>query len=162
MREVAAFYWSVRRRPRERAEEVPAIGGFALFALGIVSSGLLAIPVMAASSGYAVCGAFKSPRSLTNTLAQNPQFYGTIAFSCFVGLLVNAFGISPFRLLYYSGVLNGVISPVMLLIVTHISANRRIMGQYVNPWWTNAVGYGLAGGMALALIAFFVLSRNAS
>jgi NRAMP (natural resistance-associated macrophage protein)-like metal ion transporter len=133
---------------------------FVLFTLGIVGSGLLAIPVMAASSAYAVGGALELPRSLAKPLRTEWRFYAIIALSCFVGLAVNAVHIPPFRLLYYSAVLNGVISPFLLFMVTRISADERIMGEYKNRWWSTTVGYALTGFMTLALIGFIVLSRG--
>ena len=133
---------------------------FVLFTLGIVGSGLLAIPVMAASSAYAVGGAFGWPRSLAKPLRAEWRFYAIIAISCFVGLAVNAVHIPPFKLLYYSAVLNGAISPFLLFMVTHIANDERIMGQYKNRWWSTTVGYALCGFMTLALIGFVVLSRG--
>ena len=150
---------------KEAAEVLRPLAGplsSLLFALGIVSSGLLSIPVMAASSAYAVCGALNLPRSLSEPFFRAKAFYGIIAASCLIGLLVNVFHISPFRLLYYSGVMNGMISPFLLFIVTNIAGNRRIMGKYANAWWTNVVGYFMSGAMALAIIAFFILSRSQS
>ena len=150
---------------QEAAEVLRPLAGplsSVLFALGIVSSGLLAIPVMAASSAYAICGALKWRRSLTEPFHRAKRFYGIIALSCFAGLLVNAFHISPFRLLYYSGVLNGIISPFLLFIVTNIAGNPEIMGKYVNSWWNNAVGYSMAAAMAVAIAAFFVLGGSQS
>jgi NRAMP (natural resistance-associated macrophage protein)-like metal ion transporter len=133
---------------------------FVLFTLGIVGSGLLAIPVMAASSAYAVGGAFGWPRSLAKPLGAEWRFYAIIAISCFVGLGVNIVHIPPFKLLYYSAVLNGAISPFLLFMVTHIANSEHIMGQYRNRWWSTVVGYGLCGFMTLALIGFVVLSRG--
>ncbi len=133
-----------------------------LFASGIVSSGLLAIPVMAASSAYAVCGAMNWRRSLSEPFYRARHFYGIIAASCLIGLLVNLLHVSPFRLLYYSGVMNGIISPFLLFIVTNISSSRRIMGTYANPPWVNAVGYFMSAAMAVAIVAFFVLNRSQS
>ncbi len=133
---------------------------FVLFTLGIVGSGLLAIPVMAASSAYAVGGAFGWPESLGKPVWVEWRFYGIIALSCFVGLFVNMLHISPFRLLYYSAVLNGVISPFLLFMVTHIANSEQVMGEYKNRWWSTTVGYALCGFMTLALIGFVVLSRG--
>jgi len=130
-----------------------------LFALGIVSAGLLSIPVMAASSAYAVGGAFEWRRSLRKTLREEPRFYGIIIASCVVGIAVNLAHIPPFKLLYYSGVLNGVISPPLLFIVTQIASNKRIMGRFVNPPLPTALGWLLCAFTALLIVAFFVFSR---
>lgn len=129
---------------------------FVLFMLGIVASGLLAIPVMAASSAYAICGALLLPRSLAQPLWKAPQFYGIIALTCAIGVVVNFFHVQPFRLLYYSGVLSGLISPFLLFIVTLTASNRRLMGKYVNRWWSNVFGYGMAAVMAAAAVTYFL------
>jgi len=129
---------------------------FLLFALGIVSSGLLAIPVMAGSSAYAVGGAFKWRRTLSKPFWQEPRFYGIIVGSCLIGLLVNLLHIPPFKLLYYAAILNGVISPVLLFIVTQIASNRNIMKEFTNSRWDSAMGWVLCGFMTLALGALFI------
>ena len=131
---------------------------FALFTLGIISSGMLAIPVMAGSSAYAVAGAAGWARSLGKPFWQEWGFYGVIVASCVVGLLVNAVHIPPFKLLYYSAVLNGIISPPLLFIVTQIAGNPQIMGKRANSRLSNVTGYALCGFMSLALVGFLVFS----
>ncbi len=131
---------------------------FVIFTVGILSSGLLAIPVMAGSSAYAVAGAADWPRSLGKPFWEEWRFYGIIVASCVVGLLVNAVHVPPFKLLYYAAILNGVISPPLLFIVTNIAGSRKIMGKRVNTRASNAAGYGLSAFMALALVALLVLS----
>lgn len=140
----------------------PLAGGFtaSLFTVGIISAGLLAIPVMAGSSAYAVGGAFDWSRTLSKPFWQEWRFYGIIVASCMVGLLVNALHVPPFKLLYYSAVLNGVISPVLLFMVTQIASNRRIMKQFTSPRFSVVMGWSLCGFMTVALIAFVVLSRT--
>lgn len=130
-----------------------------LFALGIVSAGLLAIPVMAASSAYAVGGALGWRRTLSRPFWQERRFYGIIIGSCIVGVAVNLAHIPPFKLLYYSGVLNGAIAPPLLFIVTRIASNKQIMGRFVNRPLATILGWLLCGFTLLLLIAFLVLSR---
>jgi len=132
---------------------------FALFAAGIVSSGLLAIPVMAGSSAYAVAGALGWPRSLARPFWQERKFYGIIVASCVIGIAVNLTHIQPFTLLFYSGILNGIVSPFVLFVVTQIGSNRRIMGAYVNNRFSATMGWLLCGFMTAALVAWAVLSR---
>ncbi|MDQ2866025.1 MAG: divalent metal cation transporter [Candidatus Eremiobacteraeota bacterium] len=131
---------------------------FILFTAGIVSSGLLAIPVMAGSSAYAVAGAFDWPRSLGTPFWREWRFYGIIVASCFVGLLVNATHVPPFKLLYYSAVLNGIVSPPLLFIVTQIAGNGKIMREQANSRFSNFAGYSLCAFMSLALAGFVILS----
>jgi NRAMP (natural resistance-associated macrophage protein)-like metal ion transporter len=140
----------------------PLAGNFTffLFSVGIVSSGLLAIPVMAGSSAYAVGGAFNWSRTLSKPFWQEWRFYGIIVASCVIGLLVNALHIPPFKLLYYAAVLNGVISPVLLFVVTQIAGNPKIMKQFTNSRFSSVMGWSLCAFMTLALVAFMVLSRT--
>ncbi len=109
----------------------PLAGPFAatLFGIGIVGSGLLAIPVMAGSSAYAIGGALDWPRSLAKPFWQEWRFYGVIVASCVIGIAVNFARIPAFTLLFYAGVLNGIISPPLLYAVTRIAGNRTIMGR---------------------------------
>lgn len=131
---------------------------FLLFALGIISSGLIAIPVMAGSSAYAVAGAFNWPRSLAKSFKAEPKFYLVIIGTTLAGLLVNAFPIPPFKLLFYTAVLNGFISPFMIFIVMRISRDPSIMGTHTNRPWSNALGWILFGLMTLSVVLLLVLS----
>jgi len=82
---------------------------------------------------------------------------GVIVAWCVVGLLVNAVRVPPFKLLYYSAVLNGIISPPLLFVVTQIAGNREIMVKSVNSRVSSIAGYALCGFMSLALIGLLVL-----
>ncbi len=139
----------------------PLAGGFAssLFAIGIVGSGLLAIPVMAGSSAYAVGGALGWSRTLSKPFWQEWRFYGVIVASCVLGIAVNLAHVPPFTLLYYAGILNGIISPPLLFIVTRIGSDRAIMGEYRNGPFSAAMGWLMCGTMSVALVALVVLSR---
>ena len=100
---------------------------FFIFTIGVVSAGLFAIPVMAGSSAYAVGDALGWSRSLGKPVWQEWRFYGVIGGSCVLGLLVNLLHVPPFEMLYYAGVLNAVISPPLLFIVTQ---SRAIQGSW--------------------------------
>jgi Mn2+/Fe2+ NRAMP family transporter len=129
---------------------------FWLFALGIVGAGLLAIPVMAASSAYAICGALDKECSLNEAPSKEPVFYSIIAGSVALGLLINLLPVPPFKLLFYTAVLNGFISPPLLLVVLLVSNNRRIMGKYTNSPLSNTLGYVLLALMSIALCAMLL------
>lgn len=129
---------------------------FVLFTVGIVSAGLLAIPVMAASSAYAVAGACNWPRTLSRPFWQEWRFYGIIVASCSIGPLVNVLGIPPFRLLYYAAILNGVISPVLLFMVTQIAGDPKIMKEFASSPLRSGMGWSLCAFMTLALVALVV------
>lgn len=145
----------------QAAEALRPLAGqsaFLLFALGIISAGLISIPVMAGSSAYAVAGAFNWQRSLEKTAKQEPKFYSVIALSALAGLLVNLFPVPPFKLLYYTAVLNGIISPLMIFIVVRIGRDASIMGKHTNPPYANVMGWMLFLAMSLSLVALVFYS----
>jgi NRAMP (natural resistance-associated macrophage protein)-like metal ion transporter len=131
----------------------PLAGPFAgwLFTAGIVGAGLLSIPVMAASSAYAIGGLAGWRDSLSDTFLQAPRFYAVIAGSCLIGILVNLLHIPPFKLLLLSGVLSGVVSPIMLFVVLRLANDRDIMGEFTNGWFSNALGWILCVGLIICL-----------
>ena len=131
---------------------------FLLFALGILSAGLLAIPVLAGSSAYAVTDALDIPGGLSDSPAQAKTFYAIIVLTSLAGLLVNFLPIPPFRLLFYSAVLSGIIAPVMILIVMSIARDRRVMGKHVNTAISNILGWILFALMAASLVAWLAFS----
>ncbi|HVA34190.1 MAG TPA: Nramp family divalent metal transporter [Candidatus Baltobacteraceae bacterium] len=131
---------------------------FWLFAIGIISAGLLSIPVMAASSAYAVGGALDWKRSLARPFSAEPNFYLVIIGSSLVGLLTNLLPIQPFKLLFYTAVLNGIIAPPLLFVVLRIANNRQIMGENTNAPAANVLGWGLLVLMMLSLVALVVYS----
>ena len=129
-----------------------------LFAIGIIGTGLLAIPVLAGSSSYAVSESFKWREGLYRKLKQAHAFYGIIILSMLVGLGINFLGIDPIKALIYSAVANGIVAPVVLTLIVIISSNKRIMGDWVNRRSTTWFGWGVTGLMTAAgLAAIFSL-----
>jgi NRAMP (natural resistance-associated macrophage protein)-like metal ion transporter len=119
-----------------------------LFAIGIIGTGFLAIPVLSGSLSYMAAETFNWQEGLDKKYFQAKPFYGVIILSTVVGLLINLFGISPIQGLIYSGMLYGVTAPVIILIVLHISNNKKIMGTHVNSRWSN-----FWGGLTLLLMS---------
>lgn len=130
----------------------PLAGSFTslLFAIGIVGTGLLAVPILAGSASYAASEAFGWHSGLYRKLRQAHGFYGVIIIATLVGLLVNFISIPPFRMLYYTAVLNGIIAPVLLIFILLISGNRAIMGQHANSRLSNVLGWLITAAMSLA------------
>ncbi|HEY1726820.1 MAG TPA: Nramp family divalent metal transporter [Candidatus Baltobacteraceae bacterium] len=133
---------------------------FALFTLGIMSAGLISIPVIAASSAYAVTGALDLPGSLAERPSKEPTFYWIIVGTSLAGLLVNALPIPPFRLLFYSAVLSGIISPVMVFMVINLARSSRVMGRHANSPLSNALGWILFAIMTASLATWIVLNLH--
>jgi len=131
---------------------------FALFTLGIMSAGLISIPVIAGSSAYAVTGALDLPGSLAERPSKEPTFYWIIVGTSLAGLLVNALPIPPFRLLFYSAVLSGIISPIMVFMVVNLARSSRVMGRHANSPLSNVLGWILFGIMTLSLVTWIVFA----
>ncbi len=108
-----------------------------LFAIGVIGTGLLAIPIFAASSSYAVSEIYSWKEGLNNQFNQAKNFYLVIIVGTFVGLLMNFIGINPIKALVYTAVLNGVISLPMLVIIMLIGNNKKIMGKDSSGNWSN-------------------------
>jgi len=147
------------------AEAAEALRPFAgnttywLFALGILGTGLLAIPVLAGSSSYAVSESLKWKGGLGSKFRQAHAFYGVLIVSVLVGLGINFLGIDPIKALIYSAVANGVVAPVVLASIVIIGSNRKIMGEHVNRPLTTWLGWAVTGLMlaagAAALFSIF-------
>ncbi len=133
----------------------PLAGSFTavLFAIGIVGTGLLAVPVLAGSASYAVSEAFKWREGLYLKFEKAHGFYGVITLATLVGLLVNYTGVPPFTMLYYTAVLNGVIAPPLMVLILLIANNRNVMGTRVNSLRANVLGIVITAIMAACSVA---------
>lgn len=126
---------------------------YPLFAIGIIGTGLLAIPVLAGSSSYAFAESFKWRSGLYRNLRQAHAFYGIIIISMLVGLGLNFVGLDPIKALIYSAVANGIVAPVVLVFIVLISSNKRIMGEWVNGRLATWIGWLVVALMSAAGIA---------
>jgi Mn2+/Fe2+ NRAMP family transporter len=139
----------------------PIAGDYAylLFTLGIIGTGMLAVPILAGSSAYAISEALQWKFGLHQKLNDAYSFYGVIIFSMIVGLFLNLLGIDPIPMLIYSAVANGLIAPLILLFIVLISSDKKIMGEWVNSKFNTAIGYitifimGVAG--IATILSFF-------
>jgi len=126
---------------------------FLLFALGIVGTGLLAVPVLAGSTAYAISESFGWKNGLYHKLNQAYAFYGIIIVSMVIGIIANFIHLDPIRMLIYAAVANGIIAPIILFFVVRLSNNKHIMGEYVNHPFISRLGWITIGVMAIAGIA---------
>src|SRR5262249_48693348 len=110
----------------------PAAGRLAefVFAVGIVGLGLLAVPVLAGSTGYALSQAFGWNEGLSRTIRQAPGFYGTLGGSMLLGLALTFLAISPIQGLYYSAILNGLAAPPLILLMFLLSRSSDVLGRW--------------------------------
>jgi Mn2+/Fe2+ NRAMP family transporter len=127
-----------------------------LFAIGIIGTGLLAIPVLAGSSSYAIAESLGQKSGLNHKLRQAYLFYGVIIISMLVGLGMNFIGLDPIKALIYSAVANGLVAPLILFFIIVISSNKKIMGEWVNHRKTTYAGWIITGLMAAAGIAAII------
>lgn len=127
-----------------------------LFALGLIGSGCLAVPVLTASSAYAMSEAFGWKLGLSERPSKAPLFYGVIALSTVIGIELNFMGISPIAALYWTAVINGFLAPLLLVLIMFVSNDRRAMGERVNDLGLNVMGWIATSVMALAAIGSIV------
>jgi Mn2+/Fe2+ NRAMP family transporter len=142
--------------PEQVAEALrPIAGDFAgvIFALGILGTGLLAIPVLAGSTAYAVSEVFGWRESLERKPSQAKQFYAVIAISMVVALLLNLLGINPMQSLVLAAIINGVTAPVLMIVIWKISRDENLLGKWRSPWWsTSLVGIGTLMMISLPML----------
>jgi NRAMP (natural resistance-associated macrophage protein)-like metal ion transporter len=124
-----------------------------LFAIGIIGTGLLAIPVLAGASSYALAESFRWKEGLYRDLAQGKAFYGVIIISMLIGLAINFIGIDPIKALIYAAVLNGLVAPVILFLIVKLASNHKIMGRWTNKRYVTWIGWGTTLIMTLSGLA---------
>jgi NRAMP (natural resistance-associated macrophage protein)-like metal ion transporter len=140
----------------------PIAGEFAfiLFSAGIIGTGLLAIPVLAGSSAYAMAGAFEWKSSLESKLMKAKQFYAIIIISTLIGIMLGFTSIDPIKALYWSAVINGVISVPIMVVMMLMAVKPEIMSQFVISNRLKLLGWLATMMMALAVCAMLAtLSR---
>jgi NRAMP (natural resistance-associated macrophage protein)-like metal ion transporter len=144
----------------QAAEALRPIAGrfaFAVFAAGIVGTGLLAVPVLAGSAAYALGESLRWPVGLGRRPLEAKAFYGTIAAATLLGLGINFTPLDPIKALYWSAVVNGVLAPPLMAVLMVMAANPRVMGRLVLP-----PALRLAGWLATAVMAATVALMAAS
>jgi NRAMP (natural resistance-associated macrophage protein)-like metal ion transporter len=136
----------------------PVAGRFAffLFALGIVGTGLLAVPVLAGSAAYAVAEMLGRPASLDSRPLKARLFYGTIAATTLAGAMLQSIGVNPVRALYWSAVINGVLAAPLMALMMLIVTNPRAMGHLTLGRRGAVLGWAATAIMAAATLLFFV------
>jgi NRAMP (natural resistance-associated macrophage protein)-like metal ion transporter len=138
----------------------PVAGAFAftLFALGIIGTGLLAVPVLAGSAAYAVGEARKWPVGLARKPEKAKAFYVTLTIATMIGVALNFSPINPIRALYWSAVINGVVAVPVMIIMMHMTANPKVMGQFTINGGLRSAGWLATAVMVAAALAMGVTS----
>lgn len=137
----------------------PLAGNLAylLFAIGIIGTGLISIPVLCGSLSYIFTETFGWEQGLDKKFHEAKAFYIIIAISLILGLSLNYVGISPIHALIYTAILYGLTAPVLIAIILHISNNKKIMGEFTNTPLANILGFSALIIMTFAAVALIYL-----
>jgi Mn2+/Fe2+ NRAMP family transporter len=137
----------------------PLAGNLAylLFAIGVIGTGLIAIPVLSGSISYIITETFGWEQGLNKKFHEAKAFYVVIAISLILGLSLNYIGITPIQSLIYTAILYGLTAPVLIAIILHISNNKKIMGENVNGKGANILGFTALIIMTVAAVALIYL-----
>jgi Mn2+/Fe2+ NRAMP family transporter len=143
----------------QAAEALRPIAGpftFLLFAAGIIGIGMLAIPVLAGSSAYALGEALGWPTGLARLPLDARAFYGTIVVATLVGMGLNFVGIDPVRALFWAAVINGVVAVPLMVVIMAMAMAPKVMGPFTVSSWLCVLGWMCTGVMAAAVGIMFV------
>jgi NRAMP (natural resistance-associated macrophage protein)-like metal ion transporter len=133
-------------------------GAEILLAIGLIGAGFLAVPILTGSSAYAVAETFGWKYGLDRRPKQAKAFYGLIAFSTVLGMLVNFTGINPINALFWTAVINGLLAPPLLVVILRISNDSKVLGTRVNGRLLNVLGWFTAVVMTAAAVGLIVTS----
>ncbi|HEX8994163.1 MAG TPA: Nramp family divalent metal transporter, partial [Candidatus Paceibacterota bacterium] len=124
-----------------------------LFAIGIIGTGMLAVPILAGSASYAVSDIFGWETGLYKKLHEAYAFYGVIIIAMLIGLIINFSGFDPIRALFWSAVGNGVVAPLLIVFIVLIASNKKIMGEHANGPASTILGWLTVAIMAAVGLA---------
>ncbi len=137
----------------QAAEALRPLAGnlaFLLFTVGIIGTGLLAIPILAGSASYAIAEVFGWKEGLSKDYKHAHAFYLVIAVSVVAGMLMNALGVAPMQFLVFAAVLNGLLAPVMLWFIVRLADRPDVVGKHRSPPWVRTLGWTAAAVMTIA------------
>ena len=129
---------------------------FLLFALGIVGTGMLALPVLAGSAAYAVAELFHWRASLEHKAVRAPKFYAALAVATIAGVCLNFFNVDPIRALFLSAVVNGIVASPLMVLIMLLSTHPGVVGEFRLPAHLRIVGWVATGIMFTASLLFIV------
>ena len=142
----------------QAAQALKPIAGpfaFAIFAIGIIGTGMLSIPVMAGSAAYAMGEAFQWPVGLAMKAKRAKAFYGTITAAFILGALLNFSPLDPIKALFWSAVVNGVVAVPVMVMMMILASRKRVMGEFILRPVLKVFGWLATGAMALAAMGMF-------
>ncbi len=146
----------------QAAEALRPLAGelaFLLFSIGIIGTGLIAVPVLAGSAAYGLAEALQEPIGLERKLHRAKGFYGILAIATVLGVALNFTGINPIKALFWSAVINGVAAPPIMIVMMLMTSNKKITGvvrlgttQKILGWLATGVMFAVAGAMLATLL----------
>ncbi len=142
----------------QAAEALRPLAGdftFLLFSLGIIGTGLIAVPVLAGSAAYAVAETFEWKRGLDLKLLEAREFYAIIALATLGGVALDFSPIDPIKALFWSAVINGVIAVPIMVVMMLLADDAKVMGRFIVTRRLKALGWLATGTMAAAVAAMF-------
>jgi NRAMP (natural resistance-associated macrophage protein)-like metal ion transporter len=146
----------------QAAEALKPLAGrfaFLLFALGIIGTGLLAVPVLAGSAAYGVSEAFRWTASLEKKPRLAVKFYGTIGAATAIGLALNFVHLNPIKALFWSAVLNGVVAAPVMVLMMILARDAKLMGKFTLPLYLRVGGWIATAAMLIASLGMIVTLR---
>lgn len=145
------------RQAAEALRPLAGEGAYLLFALGLIGTGMLAVPVLAGSCAYAISDAFGwKEASLGQKPGRAPKFYLVLAVAMALGMALDFVGFEAVKMLFWSAVINGILSPPLIVIIVLLTSDRAVMGKWVNPPWLRWLGWITAAVMAAAAAGMFI------
>jgi NRAMP (natural resistance-associated macrophage protein)-like metal ion transporter len=144
----------------EAAEALRPLAGnlaYLLFTIGLVGTGMLAVPVLAGSAAYAVAEGMDWEGSLDDRPPLSRKFYGVLAAAVVIGLGLDFLGLNPVRMLFWAAVLNGVLAPPLVVLVTMLTSDKTVMEDRVNKPVFRWLGWLTAAVMAAAAVGMFIV-----
>lgn len=143
----------------QAAEALRPIAGefsFLFFALGIIGTGLLALPVLAGSAAYAVSEMFGIPMGLDKKPSEAKRFYGILFSVTIAGMLLIFIGFNPIKALYWAAVINGIVAVPIMVLMMVMASNKKVMGQFTLPPLTKSLGWISTAVMFAAAVGLFL------
>jgi Mn2+/Fe2+ NRAMP family transporter len=144
---------------QQAAEALRPIAGpfaYVLFSVGIIGTGLLAVPILAGSAAYAVKEFFGLRGTLADRARTRPAFYGVLTVAMVGGLAISLLGINPIKALVITAIINGIVAPPMLALITILSGDRRVMGPQRSGRLSHGLLWLTTGLMSAAVLGLLV------
>ncbi len=125
--------------------------------MGLISSGILAVPILAGSASFAIAELRGWRSGLDEPFNRARRFYVVFGTAIAIGIALNLLNVSPIRMLYYSAIANGLAAPPLMIIIMLVANNERVMGERTNTRSLNVLGWAATALMATAALAMIAV-----